>query len=301
MRLVPLTLDYELTEFNCGDEQLNNFLYEDAKPSLELRIANTFILEDNGRIVAYFCLLNDKISKDEVIGSRWKKIRAKFPRRKQFRSYPTIKIGRFAVSQDYRGLHIGTYLMEKLKLMLYERQGQSAFRYITVDAYLSAVEFYGKNGFVHLTKKDEDDLRNKVTEQVTDVNRISILKSISDIRDSMNYLSDISKEDLNNMTEDIEEILEIIGNHMPEGEQYTSVITEQMISHTVSVNGNKDRDFIKNFVENMRTKDSVAYRKYISDNKPGVDFTIKVNIPESDGGGSFDTFLRFDDSVFINY
>ena len=50
MRLVPLTLDYVLTEFNCGDEQLNNFLYDDAKPSLELRIANTFILEDNGRI-----------------------------------------------------------------------------------------------------------------------------------------------------------------------------------------------------------------------------------------------------------
>ena len=157
MRLVPLTLDYELTEFNCGDEQLNNFLYEDAKPSQELRIVNTFILEDNGLIVAYFCLLNDKISKDEVIGSRWKKIRAKFPKGKQFRSYPTIKIGRFAVSQDYRGLHIGTYLMEKLKLMLYERQGQSAFRYITVDAYLSAVEFYEKNGFVHLTKKDEDE------------------------------------------------------------------------------------------------------------------------------------------------
>ena len=42
MRLVPLTLDYELTEFNCGDEQLNNFLYEDAKPSLELRIAKFF-------------------------------------------------------------------------------------------------------------------------------------------------------------------------------------------------------------------------------------------------------------------
>jgi hypothetical protein len=32
-----------------------------------------------------------------------------------------------------------------------------AFRYITVDAYLSAVPFYEKNGFVHLTKKDEDE------------------------------------------------------------------------------------------------------------------------------------------------
>ena len=44
MRLVPLTPDYELTAFDCGDDQLNEFLFEDAKPSLELRIANTFIL-----------------------------------------------------------------------------------------------------------------------------------------------------------------------------------------------------------------------------------------------------------------
>jgi len=157
MRLIPLTLDYALTEFDCGDEQLNNFLFDDAKPSLALRIANTFILEVDGRIAAYFCLLNDKISKDEVIGSRWKKIKATFPKDKQFRSYPTIKIGRFAVSKDFRGKNIGSDMMKKLKLMLYERQGQSAFRYITVDAYLSAVPFYEKNGFVHLTKKDEDE------------------------------------------------------------------------------------------------------------------------------------------------
>ena len=158
MRLVPLTPDYELTAFDCGDDQLNDFLFEDAKPSLELRIANTFILEaDDGRIAAYFCLLNDKVSKDEVIGSRWKKIRAAFPKSKQFRSYPCIKIGRFAVSLDFRGQHIGGRLMALLKELLVEQPDISAFHYITVDAYLSAVPFYEKNGFVHLTKKDEDE------------------------------------------------------------------------------------------------------------------------------------------------
>ena len=90
MNLVRLTPDYELTDFDCGDEQLNNFLFEDAKPSLELRVANTFILEDDGRIVAYFCILNDKVSKDEVIGSRWKKIRSNFPQSKQFRSVQPV-------------------------------------------------------------------------------------------------------------------------------------------------------------------------------------------------------------------
>lgn len=133
MNLVRLSSDYELTSFDCGDDQLNKFLFEDAKPSLELRI------------VAYFCLLNDKVSKDEIIGSRWKKIKANFPKDKQFRSYPAIKIGRFAVSKDYRGRNIGTELMALIKDLLHGQPAHSAFRYIAVDAYLSAVPFYEKN------------------------------------------------------------------------------------------------------------------------------------------------------------
>ena len=158
MRLVPLTPDYPLTAFDCGDDDLNKFLFDDAKPAQELRIANTFIVEaDDGRIAAYFCLLNDKISKSEVIGSRWKKIRSSFPRDKQFSSYPSVKIGRFAVSLDFRGENLGTDTMKKLKLLLASEQPRSAYHYLTVDAYLSAVPFYEKNGFLHLTKKDEDE------------------------------------------------------------------------------------------------------------------------------------------------
>ena len=57
MKVVRLTTDYELTEFDCGDSDLNEFLMEDAKLFHEKRIANTFILEDEGRIVAYFLLV----------------------------------------------------------------------------------------------------------------------------------------------------------------------------------------------------------------------------------------------------
>ena len=158
MQLIPLTPDYPLVAFDCGDDDLNKFLLNDAKPAQELRIANTFILEaDDGRIAAYFCLLNDKISKSEVIGSRWKKIRSSFPRDKQFSSYPSVKIGRFAVSLDFRGLNVGSAMMDMLVNKLQVERSVSAFRFITVDAYLSAVPFYEKNGFLHLTKKDEDE------------------------------------------------------------------------------------------------------------------------------------------------
>lgn len=157
MNLIRLTPDYEFKSFDCGDEDLNEFLFEDAKNFLEKRIANTFILEDGGDIVAYFCLLNDKISRLEITNSKWRSIKDSFPEGKRFRSYPAIKIGRFAVSAAYRGQHIGTELIAMIKVMLNSNQNYSAYRFITVDAYLSAVPFYIKNGFNQLTQKEEDD------------------------------------------------------------------------------------------------------------------------------------------------
>lgn len=153
MKLMRLTSDTALGGFDCGDTDLNNFLVEDAKKFLDKRIATSYVLVDNNCIVAYFCLLNDKISRQEVTNSQWKKIKGGFPERKQFSSYPAIKIGRFAVSSSYKGRNIGTDLMNLLKGMLNESPNYSAFRYITVDAYLSAIDFYKKNDFKPLSEK----------------------------------------------------------------------------------------------------------------------------------------------------
>lgn len=157
MKLVRLTSDTELAGFDCGDEDLNNFLVEDAKNFLDKRIATSFILEDEGNVVAYFCLLNDKVSRQEVTNNQWRKIRDSYPVGKKFGSYPAIKIGRFAVSSAYRGRNIGTDLMNLLKGMLADNPSYSAFRYLTVDAYLSAIGFYTKNDFKPLSEKLVND------------------------------------------------------------------------------------------------------------------------------------------------
>lgn len=157
MRLVRLTPDTELVGFDCDDEDLNSFLVEDAKSFLDKRIATSYLLVDSDNIVAYFCLLNDKISRQDVTNSQWKKIRGGFPERKQFGSYPAVKIGRFAVSSKYRGRNIGTDLMNLLKDMLNGNPNYSAFRFLTVDAYISAINFYLKNNFKPLSEKIQND------------------------------------------------------------------------------------------------------------------------------------------------
>ncbi|MCM1484268.1 MAG: GNAT family N-acetyltransferase [Muribaculaceae bacterium] len=156
MNLIKLSPQYNLSPFDCGDTDLNDFLKEDAINFSKLRIANTFILEDEGKIVAYFCLLNDKISQQESSNNKWKKIKTEFPDGKQFSSYPAIKIGRFAVSLEYQGQNLGTDLMAMLKDMLNSNPNYSAFRYLTVDAYLSAIGFYEINRFKILSPQTLD-------------------------------------------------------------------------------------------------------------------------------------------------
>ena len=156
--------------------------------------------------------------------------------------------------------------------------------------------------FKFFTNEDEEELKNIITSQVTDTNKIDVLKNLNYITETLNRI-EFSDEEKSMLVEDIDEIKDIVGTDISEVDEdvYPSTITEQMIMHTVSVNGNSDREFIKNYVENMRAKESMDYRNYFVDNKPGVDFKFDVNIPESDGGGSFATFLRIDDTIFINF
>ena len=156
--------------------------------------------------------------------------------------------------------------------------------------------------FKFFTNEDEEELKNIITSQVTDTNKIDVLKNLNYITETLNRI-EFSDEEKSMLVEDIDEIKDIVGTDISEVDEdvYPSTITEQMIMHTVSINGNTDIEFIKNHIENMRTKDAMDYRNYFSNNKPGVDFNFEVNIPESDGGGSFDTFLRIDDTIFINF
>ena len=167
-------------------------------------------------------------------------------------------------------------------------------------------EYITSNGdkfeFKFLTRMDEDEMKEMIIGGRAESNRVALLKNVTSIVDIAKDM-EMEKEDREHLAEDIEEIIQIFGGNVPDldDEAYSKTITEQMIIHTVAVNGNTDKEYIRNYVENMRAMDARAYRDYFTKNRPGVDFSLKVNVPESDGGGSFDTFLRLDDTVFLNF
>lgn len=81
---------------------------------------------------------------------------------------------------------------------------------------------------------------------------------------------------------------------------YSHAVTNRMYLEIMAVEGQTDRTFISDFVRNMNVRDSASFRKYVSDNEPGIDFNIEVQRPESLGGGSFTVFLQLDQYIFLN-
>lgn len=82
--------------------------------------------------------------------------------------------------------------------------------------------------------------------------------------------------------------------------KFTKIMTNNLQMQIMSVNGETDKEFIRKYIYTMPARDSLMLRRYINDNRPGIDFDIEVQRPESLGGGSFKTFLNWDDSVFLN-
>lgn len=91
-------------------------------------LANTFVLEDDHETIAYYSLLNDKISQTTIEKNLWRKLRKSIPHEKHLGSYPAVKIGRFAVSLKYKDKGIGTNLIYGIKQMLIENCSNSACR-----------------------------------------------------------------------------------------------------------------------------------------------------------------------------
>ena len=156
--------------------------------------------------------------------------------------------------------------------------------------------------FRFLTKKDERKLE-RMNQYESNSTKALELRSVTQYIDGyIDEDSNMVDEDDKYVVKDTVSILQRLADEIEkkDGLPVNKLITNRLEMMVVSINGNSDREFVKKYVRNMVARDSLNLRKYILDNTPGLDFSIKIEKPESLGGGFIDTFLEWSDTVFLS-
>jgi hypothetical protein len=155
--------------------------------------------------------------------------------------------------------------------------------------------------FRFLTRGDEKKLEKLNKYENIGVKKQLILSNLNDIIQILATdveLDGLTHEDRNKITDN----LYTWANSVNENKKSTisKLITNRLEISIVSINGNEDKKFIKEYIKKMPARDSLELRRYMLENEPGMDFEVEVQRPVSLGGGSFKTFLPWDDTVFYH-
>jgi GNAT superfamily N-acetyltransferase len=148
--------DLPVRDFDCGDDDLNEYFLEDAIEARAQMTCETFALRhDNApdTVLGLVSVCNDVVAVSKL------RVFAQFsttPEGKlNYKEWPAVKIARLAIRKEIQSKDIGSHLMNLLK-MLFVFQNRTGCRIMTVDAYNDerVLRFYQKNGFEFLTDKD---------------------------------------------------------------------------------------------------------------------------------------------------
>ncbi|MBD5415006.1 MAG: GNAT family N-acetyltransferase [Bacteroides sp.] len=149
-----------VASFDCGDDDLNDFILNEALHYHQARLAVTYVIEvkNSNEVVGFFSLANDRVSisdfENKTEFNRFRKKR--FINEKRLKSYPAAKICRLGVAGSVKGQSLGTFILDFIK-SYFVIDNKTGCRFITVDAYADAVSFYLKNNFLPLSNEADTD------------------------------------------------------------------------------------------------------------------------------------------------
>lgn len=167
-----LQKEEKVKSFNCGDNDLNDFLLNRSVPYRKALLAVTYIFENikTKEVIGYFSLANDRVSltdfDDKTEFNRFR--RNLFTNEKRIRSYPAVKICRLGINEKFHGKGIGSIILNFIKSYFLENN-KTGCRFITVDAYYKAIPFYQNNDFRHLRKEEEDIITRLLYYDLNDI------------------------------------------------------------------------------------------------------------------------------------
>lgn len=125
----PLTKTHERKSFDCGHEDLNRYLREQARQDAEKRVAAPFVLTqpNDPKVIGFYTLSSSIIPVDELPPDLMKRL----PRYGQL---PVTLLGRLAVDRAARGQGVGEFLLVDALRRSLEAAQQIAAMAVIVDA-----------------------------------------------------------------------------------------------------------------------------------------------------------------------
>lgn len=167
--ITKLTKEHDLSNFNCGLEDMDNFLKDDALDQQEENMNTTYLLTYQNKILGFFSLLADRIDIKDIPEEYNCK----------YKSFPAIKIGRLAIDKDYQNKGLGTKILDNICSEIKDMSLKIGVKFITIDAYCNVREFYYKNAFQHI--KIERPKKLKRTAERNDKTTITLYKDLKRI------------------------------------------------------------------------------------------------------------------------
>jgi GNAT superfamily N-acetyltransferase len=135
-----LTAEHELSEFDCGVPELDDWLKKRALANEESGASRTYVICAEGRVVGYYALATGGVSQAEAPG----RIRRNMPD-----PVPVMILGRLAVDRSWRGRNLGVSLLRDAILRTLQAAEIIGIRAILVTAiFEDARKFYELNGFL---------------------------------------------------------------------------------------------------------------------------------------------------------
>lgn len=153
VKIVRINTSHHLKDFKSYEQELVNFLIEDALNNQDHQISVTYLwFLNSGELVGYVTLLNDRINLEGDLKDffRMKGI--------QYHSLPALKIGRLCVDDRFLRKGLGTLMVDfsiKIAFNIFEKY--SGCRFVVLDAKRNTandpIHFYKKIGFKELKER----------------------------------------------------------------------------------------------------------------------------------------------------
>ena len=135
----PVSNNFDLSGFDCGNPDFNDFIANDALRDSEDNYSVTYIGIIRGAPAAYVCLVAASY-RTEAIG-------ASASRRYRYRSIPAVKIARIATDRRYQRAGFGKALVA-FSTSIARKVGELVgCRLLVTDALLERIPWYEELGF----------------------------------------------------------------------------------------------------------------------------------------------------------